>query len=472
MYDSILRGGVIVNVDGAQQVDVAIANGKIAALIPSGEDCSAMEEIDVTGLHVLPGCIDPHTHLWEPGLVAKADFRDGTRAAACGGVTTVIDHPLTIPEIVSLEAFKSKRVLGEATSYVDFGLHGGITRSNHVQLKGMWDAGATAFKLFMCESGSLVEHLHDPELRAALEVVGSFSGIVIAHAEDQHLMDVNEATLRANNRVDNLSLAEWRSPQVEIAAISRFTQHCANTGVRGVLVHTSVPEGCDITESARAAGAEVVVETCPHYLCFTEDDLATLGALVKCQPPVRDAARVERLWASLAEGNVMMIGSDHGPVEGRLKDVGRDDIWAAQGGMPSVETMIAVLLDGVAAGKLSIARLVSATSTYSARWYGLYPRKGLIAPGSDADFTIVDLAETWTVRADSLTSDCGWTPFEGRQLTGRVRRTVLRGLTVALDGRLQDDALPGYGRFLPADHEFAGSHTTSGRMSQQTDAAP
>lgn len=465
MYDSVLRGGVVVNVDGKRQVDVAVLEGKVAALLPRAAEVEAAEILDVRGMYILPGCIDPHTHLWEPGLVARSDFRDGTRAAACGGVTTIIDHPLTIPEVISIGVFNDKRELGETTSYLDFALHGGITRTNHAELKPMWDAGATAFKFFMCESGSAVEHLRDTDIRNALEVVGSFSGIVMAHAEDQLLMDLNERSLRATGRVDNMSLVAWRSPEVEIEAISRLAQHCVDTGTSCVVVHTSVPEGCDLAKGARTNDADVVVETCPHYLYFTEADLDALGPLVKCQPPVRDEKRVQRLWHSLADGDVMMIGSDHGPVRRDLKDIGENDIWAAQGGMPSVETMLSVLLDGVAAGRISIEQVVSVTSTYSARWYGLYPRKGLIAPGADADFTIVDMAEKWTVHAASLTSNCGWTPFEGRTLTGRVRRTILRGHTVAVDGRLSKDESPGYGTFLASNHEFSGSHVVASSMS-------
>jgi dihydroorotase-like cyclic amidohydrolase len=151
-----------------------------------------------------------------------------------------------------------------------------------------------------------------------------------------------------------------------------------------------------------------------------------------------------------------MIGSDHGPVDKALKERGRDDMWAAQGGLPSVETMIPLMLDAVAAGKLTISQVASLTSTYAARWYGLYPRKGIIAPGADADFTVVDLNASWRVKAENLVGPTGWTPFEGRTVHGRVRYTIIRGCVVAVDGKPTTGARPGYGRFYRADHTHAG----------------
>lgn len=457
-FDVVYRNGIVVNVDGSREVDVAVSQGRIAALLPPGEAAETLSDIDISGMHILPGCIDPHTHLWEPGLVAGCDFVDGTRAAACGGITTVIDHPLTLPEVLTLDIFEEKKALGERTSYVDFALHGGISKSNHDQLRKMWEAGATAFKIFMCESGSAVEYLDDTSLGVALEVVGGFSGIVIAHAEDQALMDTHEVSLRATGRKDNLTLVDWRPAEVEALAIARFIGHCEKTGSRGVLVHTSVPEGCDLAARARGRGTQVVVETCPHYLYLSTEDLAALGPWIKCQPPVRDPERVAGLWDNLANGRVAMIGSDHGPVERHLKEQGVSNMWAAQGGMPSVETMIPLMLQGVNDGRITLEQLVLVTSTYAARWYGLYPRKGLIAEGSDADFTIVDLKEEWTVHGESLTSGCGWTPFEGLTITGRVRHTVVRGRTIARDGRLVAEIAPGYGLFISADHTNAGRH--------------
>jgi len=223
-----------------------------------------------------------------------------------------------------------------------------------------------------------------------------------------------------------------------------------------VFIHTSVPEGIDMAARARSRGVRVVVETCPHYLYLTTRDLETLGPWIKCQPAVRDPERVAGLWARLGRGDIMMIGSDHGPVEPALKRRGLEDMWDAQGGIPSAETMMPLMLRSVTEGRLTLPELVSRTSTYAARWYGLYPRKGHIAVGSDADFTVVDLHREWEVRAANLDSPCRWTPYEGWTIRGQVRYTIIRGRTVASDGKLTTAAAPGYGRFHAADHAHAG----------------
>lgn len=455
-YDLRLTGGTVVSPKGTHAMDIGVRGGKVAAVLSPDEPAFARESLDVSGLCVLPGCIDPHHHLWEPGFCAKSDFSDGTRTAIAGGVTTIIDHPLTIPEILDRTTLEEKAGIGEETSYCDFALHGGVSASNHEKLAEMWDAGATAFKIFMCESGSAVEQLDDADLLSALRHIGAFGGIALFHAENQRLLDYYEARVRATGRRDPLTLADWRPPEVEVEAINRATYFCEISGAKGVFIHTSVPEGCAIASAAQARGVSVVVETCPHYLYLTTADLAERGPWIKCQPPVRDPGRVQRLWQHLGRGEIVMIGSDHGPVDKALKERGRDDMWAAQGGLPSVETMIPLMLDAVTGGRLTISQVASLTSTYAARWYGLYPRKGIIVPGADADFTVVDLNASWRVEAKNLVGPTGWTPFEGRTVRGRVRFTVIRGCVVAIDGKPTRHARPGYGRFYRADHTHAG----------------
>lgn len=455
-YDLLLKGGLVVTTGGVREVNIGVRDGKIAALLSKNEAALARQSLDFTGLHVLPGCIDPHCHLWEKGFVAEPDFSDGTRSAIAGGVTTVIDHPLTAPEVLNDSILTEKAKLGEATSFCDFALHAGVSTSNHSRLRGMWEAGATAFKIFMCRSGSAVDQLDDASLLSALRQIGSFEGIALFHAENQRLLDSNEAQLRAAGRTDPMTLVDWRPPEVEAEAINRATYFCEVSKAKGVFIHTSVPEGCILARQARDRGANVIVETCPHYLYFSTEDLRDKGPWIKCQPPVRNPERVERLWEQIRAGGIVMIGSDHGPVDRTLKERGLTNMWLAQGGVPSIETMVPLMLDAVSAGRLTVEQIASLTSTYTARWYGLYPRKGAIALGSDADFTVVDLSATWRVQAAELQTRCGWTPYEGCTIRGRVRYTIIRGLTVAVDGKPTKAAHPGYGRFYAADHAHAG----------------
>ena len=473
-FDLLLRNGTVATVQETRPADLVVLNGRVAGVLPTGSPVKARSILDLSGLHILPGCIDPHAHLWEPGLCAAPDFKDGTRAAIAGGITTIIDHPLTTPEILDRPRFEAKVELGERTAFCDFALHGGIDASNHKALRDMWEAGATGLKAFMCRSGTAVEELDDALLLSALREVGAFGGIVLFHAENQRLMDFYEARLRAAGRRDFMVLAEWRPPEVEAEAINRAIYFCEITGARGVFVHTSVPEGIDMAASARARGVPVVVETCPHYLYLTTDDLAQQGPWVQCQPAIRDPDRVKGLWARVARGDIMMIGSDHGPVEPALKRRGLEDMWTTHGGIPSAETMVPLMLQAVADGRLTLPQLVSRTSTYAARWYGLYPRKGHIAVGSDADFTVVDLAHEWQVRAADLDSPCGWTPYEGRTIRGRVRYTIIRGRTVAIDGKPAASAAPGYGRFHAASREHVGDprHAALTSLEEGTDTTP
>jgi allantoinase len=455
-YDLVLQGGFAVTPQGVEPVNIAVRGGKIAALLSRQESVPARQTLDLTGLHALPGCIDPHCHLWEQGFVAEPDFSTSTRSAIAGGITTVIDHPLSHPEVLNASILRDKASLGERTSHCDFALHGGVSASNHSELRGMWEAGATAFKIFMCRSGSAVDELDDASLLSALRHIGSFEGIALFHAENQRLMDANETKLRAEGRKDPLTHVEWRPPEVETEAINRATYFCEISRARGVFIHTSVPEGCAIADLARKRGVNVVVETCPHYLYFSTDDLPEKGPWIKFQPAVRDPDRVHRLWDAIRSEQIVMIGSDHGPVDRALKERGLSDMWQAQGGVPSVETTVPMMLEAVSAGRLGIEQLASLTSTYAARWYGLYPRKGVIALGSDADFTVVDLNTAWRVKATELETPCGWTHYEGRMIRGRVRYTIVRGVVVAVDGKPTKEAHPGYGQFYPATHANAG----------------
>lgn len=334
MYDLILRGGTIVHPRGRYQGDIAVKAGKIASIANDLSQADADDVLNLQGNHIFPGCIDSHMHLWEPGLVARPDFRDGTLASIAGGVTTIVDHPLTIPEVLNAQIFAQKKELGEQTSYTDFALHGGVGHENLADLPGLWEAGCTAFKIFMCESGSKVAGLSTGELLAAFRTIGELGGTVLLHAENDEILRYNRLQLDNAGRTDPMAFVEWRPPEAEAEAIHRALFLLQGTGARAVFLHTTIPEGVEMVCEARKRGMDVWVETCPHNLYLTHEHLKKQGPWVTFSPPVRDPARAEMLWKQLQDGLIVTMGSDHGAVDARLKEAGESNILKGQFGIP------------------------------------------------------------------------------------------------------------------------------------------
>ena len=445
-YDLVIQGGTIASSTGKYRSDLGIKNGQIATIALDLSAADTAARYDATGMLLLPGCIDSHMHLWEPGLVAFPDFKAGTLAAIAGGITTIIDHPLTIPEVTNVEVFQDKIKIGERSSYTDFALHGGVALDNSSDLIKLWEAGCTAFKIFMCKSGSKVAGLPTGDLLAAFRTIGEFGGRVIIHAEDQSMMDYNKKKLDEAGRIDPLAFVDWRPEIVEIEAIHRALFLMRGTGVKAVFAHTTVPDGVEMIRDAKQDGLDVIVETCPHNLYLTTEHLRERGPWVTYSPPVRKPESVDRLWNQLAEGLITTMGSDHGPVERALKVSGEQNIWKSRFGIPGTETMVPLMLNAVLENKISLERMVSVLSENPAQIYGLYPRKGTIQIGSDADVTIVDPNRTTVLEAEHMQTSCGWIPYEGWKLKGQVISTVIRGNVVMDRGEILGQ--PGFGKFV------------------------
>lgn len=432
----LVKGGTLVTRDGVLAADVLVRNGVIAAIGESLSDEPGMEVVDARGLHVLPGVIDPHSHLWEAGFMSGPDFEDSTASAVAGGITTIVEMPLTTPEILDIGTFRGKVEIGLKTSHVDFALHGGVRPSNLGELEAMWKAGAAAFKIFTCDTGcAMAGVINDSDLLAALTTIASFGGLATFHAENDELLVANRARIDREGRTDNAAFNEWRNETVELEAINRILFYAGRTGARVNIVHVTSPNGVEMVARARAMGVQATAETCPHYLYLTDKDIEERGAWVTCSPPMRDANAREGMKRLVESGAIMTVGSDHGPVDPALKQRGHNNILEGQPGMPANETMVPLMLNLVASGELSLQRLAEVTAEAPARLYGLYPRKGAIRIGSDGDFTIVDLGRKWTLGADTLIGKAGWTPFEGVEVTGKVAATVIRGRVAARDGR-------------------------------------
>jgi allantoinase len=436
---------------------VLVQDGKITQVFEGPASSAAQETLDLGGKLLMPGVVDSHQHLNEPGRADWEGYAPGSRASAAGGITTVLEMPFNAyPPTRNVDLLEKKRQAVRDQSVIDYGHWALLENSNLGDLEGLHRAGAVAFKGFMCDPGEF-EMVGNFELLEAMEIVAKLGGVIGLHAEDEALAQGFTRRMKAAGRADPRAWAEGRPPVVELEALQRAVALAVETGCRVHMVHTTIPEGFDAIQRARLAGAKVTGEACPHYLALDEDDLARLGPTAKCGPPLRQRKIVDKLWDYVLNGQVDVIGSDHSPCPVELKQAGEDDIWKAWGGMNSSQMMLPVLLtEGVHKRGLPLEALVRLVCLNPARLFGLYPAKGHLWPGADADLTVVDLDAEWTLSTDMLFSRHKISPYAGRTFKGKVLRTILRGQTIFQDGEVT--AQPGYGELVTpaAARQFAG----------------
>ena len=437
-----IRGGTVVLPTGQKPADIAISEGIISAI--GSEVADAEEVIDARGLVVLPGVVDAHVHFNEPGRADWEGWEAGTRGAAAGGVTTVLEMPLNAhPPTTTVAAFDAKLAVASQKAVVDFGLWGGMVPDNLSELPALAERGVVGFKAFMSESG--IDDFHrvtDGVLAIGLKVTARINALVGVHAETQEM-------LATTGPPDPVAWCRARPVAAEVDAIRRLLvcMRGAGKGVRAHVVHVSCAEGLAEVDKARGKGAAITAETCPHYLAFSEEDFERIGPALKCAPPIRDAATRDALWAEVLAGRVDSIGSDHSPCPAAAKQKGERDIWQAWGGVAGIQATLPVLFtEGVHGRGLTLERVAYLTATAPAQLFGLSPRKGAIAVGADADLTIVDLERAWTLDASELQTRSGVSAYLGRQFRGKVVRTIVRGKTVYVDGEVVGQA--GWGQFV------------------------
>lgn len=443
--DLVVRDAIIVSPYGRTRGDLLVAAGRVAGVVAAGTGQGA-EVIEASGLYLLPGAVDPHVHMQDPGLTHQEDFMTGTGAAAVGGVTTVVEHHRSVPFVLDVDILRDKINYLADRARIDYALFGGVEPDNIAQLRPMWEAGAAAFKIFTCKVHGVTPILPDKMLEAFRELA-SFDAPCLIHAEDDSILKANEVRLRAAGRQDFEVIREWRTREAEQVAVSTTALLARLTGCRVIIAHASQPAICDLVQRERALGAKVWVESCPQYFYLTEDEIDERGPWCKFTPPARDQAATEEMWRRLERGDIDMICADHAPSTQEEKAQGLADIWQAPFGIPGVETVFPLMLTGVNQGRLSLERLVAARSQIPAQVYGLWPRKGNLNIGADADFILVDMEAERTLRNDDIVAKTGWTPYEGRRVKGLPVKTFVRGRLVAADGR--PVAGPGWGQFLP-----------------------
>ena len=428
-YDLILKGATVVNHDGTGVRDLAVAAGRIAAIGDVGG--SAAETIDCRGLHVLPGVIDSHVHMREPGLTHKEDLETGSRAAVMGGVTAVFEMPNTDPTTISAETLADKVKRAYHRMHCDFAFYVGATRENTKDLAELERLpGACAVKVFMGSStGSLL--IEDDE--GVRDVLKAIRRRAAFHSEDEYRLR-ERMHLRVEG--DPSSHPVWRDEIAALKCTQRLIRLARETGKRVHVLHVTTKEEIDfLAQHKDVASAEA---TPTHLTLAAPDCYQRLGTLAQLNPPVRDALHRDGIWRGLAQGVIDSIGSDHSP---HTLEEKAHAYPKTHSGMTGVQTLAPIMLDHVNAGRLSLARFVDLTSAGPARLYGV-ARKGRIAVGYDADLTVVDLKRRETITNRWIESRAGWTPYDGVAVTGWPVGTLVRGHKVMWQGDL---VTPGQG---------------------------
>lgn len=427
-----IRNGMVFTEDGLRQCDVCIKSGKISFL-GAGEDEGEYTEIDATGQYVLPGFIDPHVHLNDPGLTNSEDFYTGTCAAAAGGITTVLEHPLTFPLPDNLKAFSEKKSIGERKSIINFGLFGACSENNENEMEKMIANGAIAFKTFLTYSPE-IPRLNDGQIIDRMKFLSDKDIVLAIHCENNDIVEYYTKKLQEEGRIAPADYPDGRPEISEIEAVARMTLFAENTGCKVNIAHCTLADAVEIVTRAKKCGTNISVETCPQYLILDRSQLEELGVYGICNPPLRSGEEVEKLWNSVFDGKIDWVCSDHATYTIEEKEAGKDNVFNTPAGVTSVELCYQLLFsEGVIRRGLSIEKYVELSSTNAAKRYRLYPEKGRIAVGADADIAIINPDIEWEVKDENLKQMIKWSPYNRMKVHGKVTKTIVNG-NVVYDG--------------------------------------
>jgi len=441
--DVVFRARRVVTPDGVVAASIEVRGGTIVSVSSFDEPPAAPQVIELADDEVLmPGLVDTHVHVNEPGRTEWEGFASATRAAAAGGITTIVDMPLnSIPPTVDVDGLTVKRKAADGQCFVDVGFWGGAVPGNVAELRGLHDAGVFGFKCFLTPSGvDEFGHLEPAELAAALAELRGYDALMIVHAEDAEAI----AAAPAPSGTSYPAFVGSRPPGAEDSAIAQVIELARSTGARVHVLHLSSADALPMIVAARADGVRLSVETCPHYLAFTAEEIPDGATQFKCCPPIRDAANRDRLWQALREGVIDCVVSDHSPCTPGLKRLDVGDFGLAWGGISSLHVALPAVWTQAQRRGHPITDVSRWMAARPAQLAGL-TRKGALAPGYDADLVVFAPDETFVVDPERLHHRNPVTPYAGCELSGVVRQTWLRGEPVVADvprGRLltRDDA--------------------------------
>lgn len=441
MYDLLIRNARLVTPSGMADSDLAIAGGKIAALLPRGAG-EAKKEIDAKGKLAFPGAIDTHAHLNEPGYTWREDYAHGTVAAAVGGFTTVIDMPLqNTPSLIAADLIDQKVAAVSPNACVDFCLWGGLVPGNFDELRAMDEKGCVAFKVFLSPTSEDYGSMSYGDTYEAMQIVRQFGGRIGFHCEDFSIIDRLEKKMKREQRLDWRAYLDSRPVAAEVIATEAVIELTRATGCKSYICHVSSPDAAQKIKEAQQQGLDVVAETCAHYLTMTEQDVLEKGPICKCSPPLRTEEERDRLWNYVIDGTISAIGSDHSPCtweEKTVENMGKkiETVFDAWGGMTGIQTVFQTMFsEGCKKGRLTPVQLAQVMCEKPAKVFGLWGKKGALAEGFDADVVLVDPDRAWEVTADSLYYVNQISSYVGRKGVGMPVMTLLRGEVLAEDGK-------------------------------------
>ncbi len=451
MFDLAIVGATVVTPSGVAAADVAVAAGKIASIAPPGALDSAHRTIDAHGMLLIPGAVDPHTHLDAEMFSAHTidDFESGTAAAAAGGVTTIVDYAFQANGGSLADAIEKWSAKARGRAIIDYGFHVALLDPSPEaisEIPRLADRGVSSIKIFMMQG---FEARARDYLRA-FKVAGDSGALLAIHAEDEHLIGFCTERLLAAGKRDVTHFAASRPPLSETAAVRRALAMTELSAAPAYFVHLSSREAIDEIRSARARGRVVLAETRPIYLYLTEERfLEPNGAKYVGYPPLRGGEHRAALWTAIADGTIDVVATDHcsWTLERKLS---ADRFTRMPPGMSNLETLVPMLYsEGVAKGRLSISRWVDLTATNAAKIFGMYPRKGAIVEGADADLIVFDPKRKVVINAREMHSRADYDPFDGFEVTGWPKMTIARGVPIVTDRKV--DALAGRGEFIARD---------------------
>lgn len=450
VWDHLIKNGTIVTPDNTYKADVYVKDGKIASISQEPLEGEAKETTDAEGLYVLPGLIDTHVHSRDGGSTYKEDFFHSTQAAAAGGITTIFEMPNTNPPVNNAENFDKQRENLSSKAHVDFGMWGiCLGDLNLHELKDLDTAGVIGFKYFWgyavdknnfrliydYKEGmeDVIPPSDDGGVYRMLEEVAKTGKTFAIHAENSDLINHLTEEMKKTGKDDYETVLASRPSLAENMTIQAGIAMAKKTGTRLHILHVSSAEGTESIKQAQDEGYPITAETCPHYLFLTNEDYEKIGPSMKVYPLVKYKEDQDRIWQGIEDGTFSFVCSDHAP---HTEEEKQGNLWSVPAGMCGVESLAPLMLNAVSEGKITLQQLVSLLSANPAKQYGIYPQKGALQAGSDADFTLVDMNREMVIKKENLHSKSKVTAYDGFQVKGVPVATIVRGTTVMKDGEI------------------------------------
>lgn len=438
MFDLEIKNAQIITNTEKYFASVTIHDGKIYSISkePLGK---AKKEIEASGLLLLPGMIDQHVHFMDPSETEREDFIHGSKAAISGGVTTVIEHTHSKP-VRDVTYYREKVDYLRDRSYTNYGLTAHVFPEDLGNLKDLWDEGVKIFKIFTCSTHG-IPHLNNDQLYRAFQEIKSFEGYCLVHCEDDSITARNEYVLKKENRLDNGIINDWRTQIAEEVAVSTVAFLARKTKVNATIAHVSHPLVVDLINKERELGANLHAEICPQYLFLNDKIIEKEGPFAKFTPPARSIEQTKKLLENLKNGDFKLLSTDHAPSTVEQKKEG--NIWDCNFGLPGVETTLVMMLDLVDRNIISMENIVEMYSVNPAKMLNMYPQKGHIGIGSDADLVLIEPNHDWVIKNENIISKSGWTPFNNKKVNFKPVYTIVNGNVVMDNQQIIEEELKG-----------------------------